>query len=515
LARQLAEQSSVLLKNEGGLLPLKGVKSIAVIGPNAAEARIGGGGSSYLEPPYRVSPLEGLQKRLGDGVALHYEQGCDNHIDLPLLSGELLSTPDGTRQGLLTEFYAGGAIAGAPTATRIDRQIDYWWTPIPEGIDGRAYAARWSGVLKAPAGGRHAFRLDTTGGARLLLDGTLLLEVAAEPKGDVWSVANETAYAELEAGRSHRLVVEYTKPAATDHSLLNLRFAAAPQIDDRIERAAALAARCDTAVIFAGMPRGFESEGGGRPHMRLPGRQDELIAAVARANPRTVVVLNVGSPVEMPWIDAVPAALLSYYPGQEGGNAAARLLVGDVAPSGKLSVSYPVRYEDNPSFVNYPGGREVRYGEGVFVGYRYYDAKGVAPLFPFGHGLSYTTFAYSDFTAPTEAMIGEPVVVSVKVTNTGAVTGQEVVQLYVADEQASVARPPKELKGFAKVSLAPGESQAVSFTLHERAFAFYDAHAGAWTVEPGAFGILVGASSRDIRVQGKVELRAGCCCCGR
>ena len=508
LARELAEQSAVLLKNEGKLLPLKGVGSIAVIGPNAMEARIGGGGSSYLEPPYRVSPMAGLQKRLGGSMALPYAKGCDNTSDLPLLAGDLLTTPDGSSAGLLGEYYNGATLGAKPDAVRMDRQLDYWWLPTPEGIEGRAYAARWSGTLTPEESGRHALGLDTTGSARLFIDGKLVLEVTAEPKGDEWSVAHGVAYVELVAGKGAGLVVEYAKPATVDHSLIYLRFGYAPEVDDRIEQAAALPARCDVAVIFAGMPRGFESEGGDRPHMRLPGRQDELISAVAQANPRTVVVLNVGSPVEMPWIDEVPALLLAYYPGQEGGHALARLLAGDVAPSGKLSASYPARYEDNPSSVNYPGGREVRYGEGIFVGYRYYDAKGVAPLFPFGHGLSYTSFAYSDLTAPAAAKIGEPLSVTAKITNTGAVAAKEVVQLYVRDQEASVARPPKELKGFAKVSLAPGESATVRFTLDRRAFAFYDAHAGQWVVEPGAFEILVGSSSRDIRAQQTVTLEA-------
>jgi beta-glucosidase len=249
------------------------------------------------------------------------------------------------------------------------------------------------------------------------------------------------------------------------------------------------------------MPTGYDSEGHDRPDMALPGPQAELIKAVAEANENTVVVLNCGAPVELPWIDDVPALVLAYYPGQEGGHALARILLGDVNPSGKLSVTYPKRYEDNPTYVNYPGGREVRYGEGIFVGYRHYDQKDVEPLFPFGFGLSYTTFEYSDLRVSETVQPGEPVSVSVTVTNTGAQAGKEVVQLYVGDTESSLARPPKELKGFEKIHLEPGESKTIDFTLDQRALSFYDPAQKQWVAEPGEFEVLVGSSSRDIRVR--------------
>jgi beta-glucosidase len=249
------------------------------------------------------------------------------------------------------------------------------------------------------------------------------------------------------------------------------------------------------------MPKGYDSEGHDRPDMALPGPQTALIEAVAEANANTIVVLNCGAPVELPWIDAVPALVLAYYPGQEGGHAIANILAGDVNPSGKLSVTYPKRYEDNPTYINYPGGKEVLYGEGIFVGYRYYDAKDVEPLFPFGFGLSYTTFEYSDLRVPKTARAGEPVNVSVTVTNTGKCAGKEVVQLYVSDEVSSLPRPPKELKGFKKVVLDPGESAIVEFVLDQRALSFYDPYRKQWVAEPGEFEVLVGGSSRDIRLR--------------
>ncbi|HUT18302.1 MAG TPA: fibronectin type III-like domain-contianing protein, partial [Anaerolineae bacterium] len=202
----------------------------------------------------------------------------------------------------------------------------------------------------------------------------------------------------------------------------------------------------------------------------------------------------------------VSAVMLAYYPGQEGGNAVANLLLGHANPSGRLSVTYPKRYDDNPTYINYPGAREVRYGEGIFVGYRYYDQVGAEPLFPFGFGLSYTTFSYSQFEVPAEAKAGDPVEVSIAVENTGDRVGKEVVQLYVRDVESSLARPPKELKGFAKVSLQPGERTVVHLTLDRRAFSFYDPQQQGWVIEPGTFELLVGASSRDIRATATLRL---------
>jgi beta-glucosidase len=273
-----------------------------------------------------------------------------------------------------------------------------------------------------------------------------------------------------------------------------------------IDRAAELAAKSDVAIVIVGLPKYYESEGYDRPDMNLPGQQDELVKRVLAANPKTIVVLNAGVPVTMPWAEAVPAILQAYYPGMEGGNAIARILLGEVNPSGKLTVSYPKRLEDTPAFINYPGTRQVNYGEGIFVGYRYYDKKGIAPLFPFGHGLSYTRFEYKDLVVPETIRPGEGITISLSVTNTGEVSGKEIVQVYVLDWKSSLVRPPKELKGFAKVALEAGETQQVSIALDPRAFSFYDPYRHEWIAEPGDFEILVGGSSRQIHLQARCTL---------
>lgn len=269
---------------------------------------------------------------------------------------------------------------------------------------------------------------------------------------------------------------------------------------NRLASAARAARRADAAIVVVGATSPeYETEGRDRERLDLPGRQNELVRAVAKANPNTIVVVNTGAPVTMPWIEDVRAVLLAYYPGMEGGNAIARILLGEVNPSGKLPFTMPKRLEDTPALKNYPGDRDVVYREGVFVGYRHYDKRRIAPLFPFGHGLSYTTFEYRDLRVTGKR-------VTVKVQNIGSVAGKEVVQLYVSDRKSSVPRPPKELKGLAKIELKPGQTKPVNFTLDRRAFAFYDVAGKRWRVEAGAFEILVGSSSRDIRQRALLRL---------
>jgi beta-glucosidase len=366
---------------------------------------------------------------------------------------------------------------------------------------------RWEGTLRVPESGRYAFGLATSGSCRLYLDNKLIAGVLRDADAPSrWVSRADVVHRELDADNVYEIRVDYVHPADVRRRTLYIQSTYAPEPDVRPQRAVQLAAEANVAIVFAGMPRGFESEGHDRPHMRLPGPQDELIRAVARANERTIVVLNCGAPVEMPWIDDIAALLLAYYPGQEGGTAVTNLLLGDADPSGRLSVTYPRRYEDNPTYINYPGTREVRYGEGIFVGYRYYDQVGAEPLFPFGFGLSYTAFSYGELQVAAEAKAGDLVEVSLTVENTGARAGKEVVQLYVRDVESSLARPPKELKGFAKVSLEPGERTNVQFDLDRRAFAFYDPQRAEWIVESGTFEILLGGSSRDIRATAKLRL---------
>jgi len=512
LARELAEEAITLLKNEAGILPLarNSLKSVAVIGPNAAEAVIEGGGSSHVDPPYRVSPLEALRAKLGDDVRIEYEQGCDNFDEPLLVRADWLTLPDSSGSGMKVEFFENADLSGQPTRTSAESRPDFWMyigsTQLPEP----QFSARWTAFLTIPTDGLYTFKLNYSGICRVHLDGELLLD-GRGPTGGEEAEASVVAQKELRGGRPHSLQIEYTKRPGQETVHYNLGLAATykPDADDRLRRAIRLAKKCDVAIVFAGVPEGFESEGWDRPDMDLPGGQDELIRVVGRANPRTVVILNAGSPMAMPWLDEVAALVLAYYPGQENGNAVANVLLGRVNPSGKLPVTFPKRLEDNPAFINssYPGAREVHYGEGIFVGYRYYDKKDIEPLFPFGHGLSYTAFEYSRLKVPEAVEVGEPVQVSVTVKNIGQVVGKEIVQLYVSDKVSSLPRPPKELKGFAKVALRPGEVKSVTFELDGRALAFYDPAKKRWVAETGEFEVLLGSSSRDIRARAAFKLK--------
>lgn len=514
LAGQLAEEAITLLKNDRDVLPINPakVKTIAVIGPNAAEAVIEGGGSSHVEPFYRVAPLEALQAKLGQKVTIEYEQGCDNYTEPPSIPLSWLTDANGN-PGMKAEIFRNDNFSGMPESVQAQMRPEYWWWVDPaDKPENDHFATLWTGVMKVPFSGKYQFLLEHTDQVRTYLDGELFIESKA-PLSQPMEGSFTTASVEkdLVAGQAYALRIEHTKYPG--QVFIHYKLAAIVQFkpgeDPRGPRAIELAKKADLVLFFAGYPEGYESEGRDRPDIEITGGQNELIAAVAQANPKTIVILNAGAPVSMPWLDEVAGLVEVYYPGQENGNAVVNVLVGKVNPSGKLPITFPRRLEDNPAFINasYPGCREVNYGEGIFVGYRYYDMKVIEPLFPFGFGLSYTTFEYGKVNAPKVVKVGQPVEVSVTVTNTGKVAGKETVQLYVADLKSTLPRPPKELKGFVKVELQPGESQIVTFSLDQRALSFYDPHRKHWMAEPGEFELLVGASSRDIRSKTVFQLK--------
>jgi beta-glucosidase len=513
LARELAVESMVLLKNDPERLPFNPAKinRLAVIGLNAARV-ISGGGSSRVDPVHWVTPLEGLQARLRDDAEVDYETGYDNRVLPEVVPPKCFRTSDGGR-GLQAAYFNNLDLEGDPILIRSEENLGMWWggsSPETGVVDEKCFSGRWSGTFVAPESGETTFTLLNTGLGRVWLDDDLIIEndigTITSAAVDFESMAAKTTLT-LEKGRAYAFRAEFSSGENSQYALMRLLFMAPLGVSGNlVERAVKLAGESDAVVLVAGLPDEFESEGMDRPDMDLPGGQEALIRAVAAANPNTVVVVNAGAPVAMPWVDAVDAILLAHYPGQEGGHALADLIFGDANPSGKLTVTYPEKLEDNPAFIHYPGWKDVHYGEGLFVGYRYYDAKGVPPAFPFGHGLSYTQFAYSDLHAPETVRMGEVFQVSLWLKNTGDRPGKEVVQLYLADQEATLIRPPKELKGFAKVALKPGERRKVIFTVEPRALSFYDPHQGVWVAEPGDFTLLVGASSRDIRLTREFSL---------
>ncbi|HEX5807561.1 MAG TPA: glycoside hydrolase family 3 C-terminal domain-containing protein, partial [Anaerolineales bacterium] len=502
IMREVAREAIVLLKNDG-ILPLKKVKSIAVIGPYAASAQILGGGSSNVTPHYAVSPLEGIRNRAGEKIKVETAPGCFIHKTLPPPAPETLSTADGQR-GLRLSLYNGTELAGDLAYESVTPRVQYGWfeSTVP-GVDQESFSLRLEGFFTPRESGVHTLALGAVGWAKLYFDEKLLIDHSA----DADMAKQLTKDVKLEGGKAYPIRIEYYWKGNPRWRSLSFGHQP-PHAKDLVAEAVKLAKQSDVVVLLASLNAEWESEGFDRADMKLPGAQNELIERIVKANKNTIVVLNTGSPVEMPWIDKVPAVLQLWYNGQEQGNALADILFGDVNPSGKLPTTFPVRLQDNAAYVNYPGENgKVRYGEGIFVGYRYYDKKEVAPLFPFGHGLSYTTFQYENLRlSATSLTPNELLKVRVDVTNTGKVTGKEVVQLYVRDIHSTMARPDKELKAFTKVDLAPRQTKTITFTLDREAFWYFDVTRNAWATEPGEFDILVGGSSRDIRLTERFTL---------
>jgi beta-glucosidase len=497
LIRRAGAEGAVLLKNDG-VLPLAGAGKVAVIGPNAKVAQIMGGGSAQLNPHYRVSPWEGLVAALGE-ERLGYAAGATNHRFEPVIRGPFD-----------VAYFDNETLSGEPVHVETQTDAQAFWIGYVGGgkVDALHFSARLTGSFTAEDSGLHRAGIYSAGRTRLFVGGKLVADNWANwQKGRTFfeegsdEVVGEIT---LEAGRSYEVVIEFvTKEFAT---LGLAAFAAGigkPLGDEAIAEAVRVARAAETAVVFIGRNGEWDTEGSDLLDITLPGRQNELVAAVAAANPRTVVVLQSGGPVEMPWLDKVAAVVSAWYPGQEAGNAIADVLTGAAEPGGRLPQSFPVRWADNPAQSQdrevYPGlAGKVRYEEGLFIGYRHYDRLGIAPLFPFGFGLSYTSFALSGLTVDVSRFEADgAVTVSVEVTNTGARVGSDVVQVFVSDPEASLVRPEKELKGFSKVTLAPGETRRVSIALDDRAFAFYAPNTKHWLVEKGTFVIRAARHAAD------------------
>ena len=502
LAGKAAEESIVLLKNNK-LLPIikNEINSVAVIGYNALEARIGGGGSSYLEPPKRVSPLNAIKAEVGEDVKIVYEAGCENFEEYLIIPCDHFSMPGTKTSGVKATYYDSLDFNGRILKTVDCSKVYLHWFDISGKDFAGSFSSVWETTFSLPVTGRYGLKIKFHGHFKLYINKKMVLEGKNIHKvfNTKKLVVTEPVFLEGKEGEKFDIVVEYVKDGTVELSWLELLGAYSPamNIKQKIESAARAARESDVAIVFAGMPKGFETENADREHMDLPGDQNKLIEAVVKANKKTIVVLNTGSPVTMPWINKVDSVVQAYFPGQEGGTATSDILFGNVNPSGKLTVTYPQKYEDNPTYNNYPGDRKVFYGEGLYVGYRYYDTKNVTPLFPFGHGLSYTTFSYKNLEI-TKNEESYDYTVSLDITNTGSVKGKEVAQLYVQDIECSVHRPVKELKDFLKVLLEPGETKRISMSLNKRSFAFYSIEKGRWIVEPGDFKIMVGASSSNI-----------------
>jgi beta-glucosidase len=494
--REAAEAGTVLLKNDGGVLPLQPGrdKSVAVIGSDGGKyALTSGGGSAGVIAPYVVTPQQGISKRgAASGVTVSYAQG-----DVPA-SGALDAVPASAfPKGLTADYYNNTTQSGTPVATGTVPGITLSWdgkSPA-SGVNASGWSAKFTGAINLPAAGTYDLSLSFTGTAAVSIGGKQVFASQQQFNGA------ERASIQLPAG-SASIEVDYadTIPVGTDGITLGW---APPQTPSLLDQAVAAAKKASVAVVFAS---NFETEGADLPAIGLPASENQLISAVAAANPDTVVVLNTGSAVTMPWLSQVKGVIEAWYPGQDDGDEIAAVLFGDVNPSGKLPVTFPVSLAQVPASTpaQWPGvNGTVQYSEGVLVGYRWYTTKRITPLFPFGAGLSYTSFAFSRL-AVRPGPAGS-FAVSADITDTGSRAGAEVAQLYVGDP-ASTGEPAEQLKGFQRVTLRPGQTKAVSFTVGRNAFAWWDQQASRWTVTPGRYSLMVGDSSASLPLIAHVTL---------
>ncbi|MDZ7292228.1 MAG: glycoside hydrolase family 3 C-terminal domain-containing protein [candidate division KSB1 bacterium] len=491
LARRAAQESIVLLKNDGNLLPLKkNLKSIAVIGPDASKVRLGGYSGYGMKT---VSILEGIKNAVSAQTEVYYEKGFDiRHGALPPIPSDYLIPAGGKEgeHGLRGEYFTNRDLTGQPALVRIDPQVNFDWgggSPDP-AIPPERFSARWTGKLIAPVTGKCKISVTSDDGARLYVDGKRVLESWLDR-----GATTDIVTLELEAGRQYDLKIEYYENGGLASMALGWEFKEKQQ-DSEFEKAVAAAQKSEVVVIVAGI---IEGEGQDRALLDLSGPQEELIRAIGTLGKPTAVVLIGGSPITMAnWIDSASAVIMAWYPGEEGGNAVADVLFGDYNPAGRLPITFPQHVAQLPLYYNHkPTGR----------GYDYVNMSG-KPLFHFGYGLSYTDFEYSNLAiTPAKITPNGKVTVSVEVKNTGKAKGDEVVQLYLHDPVASVARPVKELRGFQRISLAPGEQKRVTFELTRDDLAFLDRKMN-YIVEPGTIDVMIGSSSELIRLRGSFEV---------
>ncbi len=514
VALQGALESLVLLKNEGHLLPLDAskIKTIAVIGPDAWPAVPGGGGSSQADAFAPVSILTGIANLLGPDVHVLYARG------LPEMDDVFRGTH--WEGGVSVATYAGKEFSGKPEVSKqetiADWQPNLWWMP----ADKSPRSVRYTATYKASKAGKYLLLpiVSDGDGISITVDGKPL---SFPPHAE--GMAPQSFTLNLSAGQTVHIVADYLPRIPGLHFSMGIAEEAS-LISDETKQIAKLA---DAVVVAVGYNPSTESEGIDRT-FSLPWGQDALIEAVADANPHTVVTLTAGGAVDTRrWLDKVPALLHTWYPGQEGGAAVAEVLFGKHDPEGKLPVSFDRAWEDNPSYPYYypikgadtklhveePGHPaidltigHVKYKDKLMVGYRYWTSTGKHPLYPFGYGLSYTTFSFSNLKAPATSA-ADSVEVSFDVTNTGAAEGAEVAQLYVSDPSAKAKRPERELKGFAKVRLAPGESKHITLNLDARSFSYWDESTHKWTVDPGKFVLRVGDSSENTPLSADINIQ--------
>jgi len=501
IGQQVAEEGTVLLKNSGAQLPLStsAQKTVAVIGSAASTGVESAGGGSAGVQGGSVTPLEGITTRAGSGVSVQYSEGNPASDTLPNVPASVLTPATGNGTGLTAQFYNNTSLSGTPVLTLNNStpNTDFNGASPGAGVNATNWSAKWTGTLTVPTTGSYAFAVTSDDGSRLSVNGQQIV--------DQWrDQASTTAQGSMNLTAGQRVPIELDYYQGAGAAVVNLAWARPDFTSPAIDAAVDLAKNSSVAVVFA---NSYETEGSDLSSIDLPGTQNQLIQQVAAANPHTVVVLNTGSAVTMPWLESVSGVLESWYPGQSNGTAIAALLYGDVNPSGKLPVSFPKSLADVPASTpaQWPGvNGQVQYSEGLDMGYRWYQAKNITPLFPFGFGLSYTTFSFSGLSVSPLDSHGKATITAT-VTNTGSKQGADVAQLYIGDP-ASAGEPPLQLKGFQRVDLAPGVSKQVSFPVTLRDLSTWSDSAKDWTAATGTYTVKVGDSSSSPQLSGNLNV---------
>jgi beta-glucosidase len=493
-ALRVAREGIVLLENRHGALPLDRAKirSIAVLGPGAHPDVPAGWGSSFVVPFHATSVLDGLQRKCaGQKQIDFFSAGVGNfataRFETRDAAGHLVP-------GLRGEYFANATFAGEPVLVRIDQTVNFDWVSVPAvPVGPERFSVRWSGQIRPATSGLHVFRARSDDGIRVFLDDQVIID-----DWDDHAARPAAATIRLEAERLYSIRIEYKNSGGGAVAQVGWDALEVPDV----------VRNYDAAIVCVGFDGGTEGEGFDRS-FELPNAQNELIRQVTEKNANTIVILFSGGNVDMhPWVDRVAALLHAWYPGQEGGTAIAEVLLGDVTPAGKLPVTFEKKLEDNPAFPSYPsedGGKTVRYAEDLFMGYRGYDRNASAPRYPFGFGLSYTSFKYSALTV-TEA--ANRLEVEFSVENIGDRPGAEVAQIYVSGPSGHLPRAVKELKGFERVELGPGEIRRIKTAVPAKGLAYFDPAVQQWRIDPGTYRIMVGGSSRDLQLTQEVEWKA-------
>ena len=507
LLRKAAADGMVLLKNEGSLPLKKNIKKLAVIGPNALEAQIIGGGSASLRPHYQIHPLEAVQERLGHETEILYSKGCHTHKYLPKINEELMEEKD----GFLVEYFDGNQFDKNLILEERLTGSKFW---VFEGFakdviskeERPDISVRFSCTYKPDISGLHEFEIFGIGKCRLLIDGNELIDnwTSMDPGEAFFTFgsASKKGVTNLQKGEAYKIEVQYKFEGSFPAVYIGCQ---APDEVDIFQEALETASHADDVILIVGTNSDWETEGNDRADFNLPANQNQLIEAILEANQNTVVVINTGSPIHMPWEKKAKTIIQTWFAGQEFGNALVDILSGEVNPSGKLPTTFPVKIEDTPAYKNYPGKNlQMNYDEKLLVGHRWYESNSIKPLFCFGHGLSFTSFNYQNLEVTT----GSDFVVTCKfeIQNTGDISGLEIAQCYVGFASPLPGEPYKTLQGFVKEEIGANELKKVEIKLGPRNFSFWSVETNTWQIREGSYQILIGSSSENILLQANINL---------